>query len=318
MGFSQTLKEHGVDLRRTALTTLQVNIGKLCNQACSHCHVEAGPGKIRENMDARAIERIVQLIDQQKTIKTVDITGGAPELNPNFKSFVTQLRQRGLHVIDRCNLTVLFEQGQEDTAEFIRDQGLHVVASLPCYSQDNVDRQRGDGVFDKSIRALQLLNKLGYAKEPGLTLDLVYNPLGASLPAPQQDLEQSYKLKLRTDFSIEFNNLLTITNMPIKRFKRDLDRQGQTESYMNLLVENFNPVAAKEVMCNSLVSVGWDGTIYDCDFNQMLELPLRTKNRTIWSIESLDEMINTPITLADHCYGCTAGAGSSCSGSLTS
>ena len=314
--FQNTLNEKGLTVDRKPMEILQVNLGKLCNQACHHCHVEAGP-KRTEIMEKATIDRLLDLLDGAKGIHTVDLTGGAPELNPHFRYFVRALRQRGLGVIDRCNLTVLFEKGQEDTAVFLRDNQVEIVASLPCYSRENVDKQRGKGVFNKSIRGLQWLNELGYAQQgSGLTLTLVYNPVGAFLPPDQAKLEADYRAELRDLFQIEFSDLFTITNMPIKRFLHFLDRSGKLDEYMSLLIENFNPRAAEGVMCRNLVSIGWDGELYDCDFNQMLEIPLAFNKRTIWDIESLGDLVSESIAFADHCYGCTAGSGSSCGGSL--
>lgn len=312
--FAQTLKSNKFVLNRQPLKQLQINIGKLCNQTCFHCHVDSGPHKIKENMDFKTAERVVQLGKSCSSIETVDITGGAPELNPHFRYMVEEFRSQGRKVIDRCNLTVLFEKGQEDTAEFLAKNNVSVVASLPCYSKDNVDKQRGDGVFEKSIKALQNLNELGYGRNPNLTLDLVYNPLGPTLPPAQEKLEKDYKKLLYDEFKIEFNNLFTITNMPIKRFLFDLKRSGKLEEYMQLLVNSFNLQAAHSVMCRSFISISWDGKLFDCDFNQMLDIPVPNKNKDIWTIESLDEFMSGPIAMDDHCYGCTAGAGSSCVG----
>jgi radical SAM/Cys-rich protein len=315
-GFARTLKENSFTLNRTPLKQLQINVGKLCNQACFHCHVDAGPNKLRENMDQKTAERLVELAKGCDSIETVDLTGGAPELNPHFRYLASEFRKMGKNVIDRCNLTVLFEKGQEDTAQFLADNSISVVASLPCYSKDNVDKQRGDGVFEKSIKALQNLNELGYGRKDGLVLDLVYNPLGPTLPPPQEKLEKDYKKLLYDEFKIEFNNLFTITNMPIKRFLFDLKRSGKLEEYMQLLVSSFNLQAAENVMCRSFLSVSWDGKLYDCDFNQMLEIPVPSKNKDVWSVESLDQFSSGPIAMDDHCYGCTAGSGSSCGGSV--
>ncbi len=314
--FQKQLARHGLAVTRTPLEILQINVGKLCNQACHHCHVEAGP-KRAEIMDKKTVDRLFELLDHTPIIHTVDLTGGAPELNPHFRHLVAEIHKRKKNIIDRCNLTVLFETGQEDTANFLREYRVNVVASLPCYSKTNVDSQRGSGVFDKSIRALQLLNDLGYGKEnSGLELNLVYNPLSTFLPPSQDKLELSYKKELRELFGIEFNHLFTITNMPIKRFLNQLRQENKYEEYMALLLNNFNPTTAKSVMCRSLISIGWDGKIYDCDFNQMLEIPAGGKNHTIWDIESFDQINNQPIAFGDHCYGCTAGAGSSCGGKL--
>lgn len=318
--FSQKMADSNKDLKRRKITTVQVNIGKLCNQTCLHCHVESGPHKTRENMTATTVSRLLELIDKYEGVGLVDITGGAPELNPHFKDFVVGLRSRGIRVIDRCNLTVLFESGQEETPEFLAHHGVEVVASLPCYSSDNVDKQRGDGVFDKSIRGLQRLNQLGYGRpSSGLKLDLVYNPVGPHLPPSQKQLEKDYKKRLFDDFGIEFNGLFCITNMPIKRFLYDLKKQKKYEEYMQLLVDNFNPQAAESIMCRDLISVSWDGKIYDCDFNQMLSIPLgdrREETKTIFDIESISELESFPIATRSHCFGCTAGAGSSCGGAL--
>lgn len=314
--FVQTLKEHSIELRRGKITTLQVNIGWRCNQACHHCHVEAGPNRT-ENMDKNVIERLLYLLQKSPDIETVDITGGAPELNPYFREFVLAIRSMGKTVIDRCNLTVLYEKGQEATATFLADNNVQIVASLPCYSRDNVETQRGKGVFGKSIDGLLLLNGLGYAQEgSGLTLNLVYNPNGAFLPGDQAGLEIDYKQHLKEDFGIFFNNLYTITNMPIKRFAHYLEREGKMDEYMQLLIDNFNPLAAHDVMCKNLVSVRWDGQIYDCDFNQMLELPVGNQKTSIFDIENFED-VTSKIAVREHCYGCTAGSGSSCGGSLT-
>lgn len=315
--FSDTLRQHRLEVTRTPLEILQVNLTARCNIACHHCHVESGP-KRSEALDERGVARLIELMDTGESLTTLDLTGGAPELHPQFRQLVLAGRERGLTVIDRCNLTVLFEPGQEDTAEFLADSGADVAASLPCYTPENVDQQRGNGVFVGSIEALLQLNALGYG-QPGsdLILDLVYNPLGATLPPSQAALENDYRERLRDDFGIVFNRLFTITNMPIKRFLVDLERQGKLEEYMQLLVDNFNPQAALGVMCRNLVSVGWDGGLYDCDFNQMLDIDLGRERTTLWDIDSLDEIESGRIAFAEHCYGCTAGAGSSCGGALT-
>ncbi|MGE0527219.1 MAG: arsenosugar biosynthesis radical SAM (seleno)protein ArsS [Parachlamydiales bacterium] len=314
--FKETLSQHKLTVDRTPVEILQVNIGRLCNQACHHCHVEAGP-KRTENMDEETVDRAIELLEKSETIHTVDITGGAPELNPHFRKLVIAARKCDKSVIDRCNLTVLFEPGQEETALFLKEHGVRVVASLPCYSKDNVEKQRGRGVFDKSIEALKLLNSLGYGKEgSNLVLDLVYNPTGPSLPPAQEKLQKDYKVELKELFGIEFNSLFTITNMPIKRFLHDLQRAGKLDEYMELLANSFNPSAALGVMCRNLVSVSWEGELFDCDFNQMLELPLGAGRATLWTISSFDDLNEKPITFANHCYACTAGAGSSCGGAL--
>lgn len=313
--FAQQLKQRGLQLQRQSVHTLQVNIGKRCNQACNHCHVESGP-KHPDNMTADMVDQLLHLLEKSPDIHTVDITGGAPELNPYFRRFVTAIRQMNKQVINRCNLTVLFEEGQDDTAQFFADLGLKIVASLPCYSQMNVDEQRGNGVFDKSIKALKNLNALGYGQESsGLELDLVYNPTGAFLPPAQQQLQNDYTQQLKHDFDIVFNHLYSITNMPIKRFSHQLERDGKLYEYMQLLLENFNPEAVANVMCKNQISIGFDGAIYDCDFNQMLDMPIAGKSLNIQALQSFAE-IPVNIAVADHCFACTAGSGSSCGGSL--
>ena len=313
--FEKQLERHNLTLKRKRITTLQVNIGKRCNQACSHCHVESSPTRT-ENMTEDTVDRLIELLSKEPHIDTVDITGGAPELNPHFRRFVQSLRILNKTVIDRCNLTILFEPNQEDTAQFLVDHQVQIVASLPCYLEDNVDKQRGRGVFDKSIQALQHLNALGYGQpHSNLVLDLVYNPVSPHLPPPQSRLENDYKTYLQTHFGISFNQLYTITNMPIKRYREYLTRLGQLETYMNLLQENFNPNSVENVMCKHLVSIGWDGQIYDCDFNQMLEIPVGNSCLNIWDISALSD-IGSSIATRAHCYGCTAGSGSSCGGAL--
>ena len=314
--FLETLRSHHLRLERVPLEILQINVGKLCNQACLHCHVEAGP-KRKEIMGEKTVERLLELLADSSSIHTVDLTGGAPEMNPCFRFLVSGVKKLKKEVIDRCNLTVLFEKGQEDTAEFLREMRVQVVASLPCYSKENVDQQRGHGVYDKSILGLKRLNDLGYGKEDtGLILNLVYNPLGAFLPPAQADLELEYKAELKSLFGIDFSQLFTITNMPIKRFLRELERNQKAGEYRDLLLASFNPKSVEALMCRNQLSIGWDGQIFDCDFNQMLELPVAGKTRSIWEIESLAELESGPIAVDSHCYGCTAGAGSSCGGAL--
>ncbi|MBF97330.1 MAG: hypothetical protein CFH34_01591 [Alphaproteobacteria bacterium MarineAlpha9_Bin4] len=313
--FNKTLKENNINLLRKSVSTLQVNMGKLCNQACKHCHVEAGP-KRTEMMDMNIISQILRLLKKTRSIKVIDITGGAPELNSNFKYFVRQLRKMQLHVIDRCNLTVLHEKGQEETADFLAKNHVEIIASLPCYTEQNVEKQRGKGVFVKSIKSLRSLNSLGYGKgNKNLKLNLVYNPLGAFLPPNQKNLESEYKKFLKSEFKIFFDNLFSLTNMPIKRFSHFLEKNNKLNAYMNLLYSNFNPNAAKSVMCKDLISVSWNGLIYDCDFNQMLEIPIASKFKNIFAINSFNE-VTQKIATKDHCFGCTAGSGSSCGGSL--
>jgi radical SAM/Cys-rich protein len=304
-------------IRRARLETLQVNLGYKCNQTCLHCHVNAGP-KRTEVMGRNTIEQLLAFIDTS-AVKTLDLTGGAPELNPHFRDFVSAARRRGLEVIDRCNLTVLLEPGQQDTARFLADNRVKVVASLPCYIRDNVDKQRGNGTFDLSLEALRLLNTLGYGQAgSGLILELVFNPQGASLPPEQQALEQDYKQHLAEHYGIVFNRLLTLTNMPINRFGSTLVSRGEFTSYMNLLKTAHLDNNTAAVMCRSLISVDWKGYVYDCDFNQMLDMPLQVDHRPRLHITDLTavELDNQPIKVADHCYACTAGQGSSCGGAL--
>ncbi|MFL6449565.1 MAG: arsenosugar biosynthesis radical SAM (seleno)protein ArsS [Bryobacteraceae bacterium] len=315
--FASALHLHGFDaLRRVRVDTLQINLGKVCNQACHHCHVDAGP-KRTESMDPRTAERVIALLQNTREVETVDITGGAPELNPNFRTLVEESRRLQKRVIDRCNLTILLEPGQEDLLEFLRNQEVAIIASLPCYTAENVDKQRGRGVFERSIRALQLLNEAGYGKpDSGLQLDLVFNPGGASLPPAQQALEHEYKHRLRDNFGIEFGRLLTITNMPISRFSAQLVRLGKQEQYRQLLANSFNPGTIEHLMCRSLISVSWDGRLYDCDFNQMLGMPTM-RRVSIWDLDSYSRLARDGIQVGEHCFGCTAGAGSSCGGQLS-
>ncbi len=315
--FDDKLRQYGIYVNRTTLKTIQINMGKLCNQFCAHCHVDAGPGRT-EIMSAETADQIVNLLTNTPSIEIVDFTGGAPELNPAFRSLVARSRSLGLRVMDRCNLTVLFVKGQEDLTAFLKDNSVEIVASMPCYSRENVDTQRGKGIFDKSIDALRRLNSVGYGREgSGLRLDLVYNPGGAFLPSFQEGLEKQYKKELREKFGIDFNHLYTITNMPIKRWKDYLEHTGQMERYRELLICAFNPETVDSLMCRTLISVGWDGRLYDCDFNQMLEIPIGGHCRTLWDIESFGEFNQGSIATGTHCFGCTAGAGSSCGGSLT-
>ena len=308
-------------LRRGTLTTLQVNLGYRCNQTCVHCHVNAGPNRT-EMMDSASLDLVIEVL-QARFIQVLDLTGGAPELNDGFRELIRRARALGVHVMDRCNLTILFEPGQEGLAEFLAQQQVEVVASLPCYSMDNVDKQRGKGVFDKSIAALQQLNALGYGKPgSGLKLSLVYNPQGPTLPPGQRQLQADYKRELMAHFGIEFNELFVITNMPIQRFGSMLISKGQFNSYMQLLRDSFSEPNHAAVMCRSLISVDWQGYLYDCDFNQQLNLPLPTGDAVrVAARPHLRDLLaqdpaNRPIRTAEHCYGCTAGQGSSCGGAL--
>lgn len=314
--FSATLARHGAaPLRRTPLRELQINLGRLCNQACTHCHVDAGP-KRTEIMTWQTMQRILTWAAQRGTTQ-VDITGGAPELNPNFRRFVDGFLALRANVTVRCNLTVLLEPRQQDLATWYAERRVRLVASLPCYTEKNVDAQRGHGVFGKSIVALRRLNEAGYARAPELTLDLVYNPGGAFLPGNQAQLETEYKKRLHDGFGLAFSRLLTLANLPINRFAHFLDRTGQYEQYVQLLADNFNPATVPELMCRHLLSVDWLGRVYDCDFNQMLDMPLAGRApRHLWDIDP-SQLADQCIATGTHCFGCTAGAGSSCGGALT-
>lgn len=304
-------------LTRDALTTLQVNLTYRCNQRCLHCHVNAGPNRT-ESMSDEVIELLYAVIDSH-AVETLDLTGGAPEMHPRFRAIVEHARQQGLRVIDRCNLTILSEPGYSDLAAFLADQGVEISASLPCYSRDNVDQQRGDGVFARSIAGLQQLNALGYGQtDSGLLLNLVYNPQGPSLPPPQQSLQADYQQHLWEDFGIRFNQLHTITNQPIARFGSTLVSKGQFNTYMTLLKDNFSSDNLPGLMCRNTVSVDWQGYLYDCDFNQMLDLPMPTLARDRSHVRDLLEaqLQGRPIATRDHCFACTAGQGSSCGGAL--
>lgn len=304
-------------IQRAALSTLQVNLGYKCNQQCLHCHVNAGPNRT-EMMDAAAVDLVLSVL-KARSIQTLDLTGGAPELNQHFRRLVQSARALGVHVIDRCNLTILSEPGQEDLAAFLANEGVEVVASLPCYSVANVDRQRGDGVFDRSIAGLKQLNALGYAQEgTGLVLNLVYNPQGPSLPPPQGALEADYKRELAQHFGIQFNHLFALTNMPVQRFGSTLISKGTFQTYMQLLKGAYQPQNLTTVMCNSMLSVDYQGDLYDCDFNQMLGLTARLNGAAKPHLRDLLQHtgVGETIRVADHCYGCTAGQGSSCGGAL--
>ncbi len=315
VSFTQNLRIHGCEsLRRAPLRELQINVGRLCNQACNHCHVDAGP-KRTEIMTWETMQAIIDWAARAR-IDSVDITGGAPEINPNFRRLVDAFIDIGAKVTSRCNLTVLLEPGQEDLATWYAARRVRLVCSLPCYSQSNVDAQRGKGVFSKSIAALRRLNAHGYGHDDRLVLDLVYNPGGTTLPPPQAKLEQDYKQRLLDNFGIRFNKLLTLTNLPINRFAHYLDRSGQRETYQKLLVDNFNPDTVADLMCRHLLSVDWLGRVYDCDFNQMLDLPLAARrHRYLWQIDA-DALVDSAIAVGNHCFGCTAGNGSSCGGAL--
>ncbi|MEK6605474.1 MAG: arsenosugar biosynthesis radical SAM (seleno)protein ArsS [Nitrospirota bacterium] len=316
--FDETLAERGhAPLGALRIDTLQVNVGKLCNQTCTHCHVDAGPART-EIMTRETADAVVSVVRRHPELRTVDITGGAPEMNPHFEYLVEQCRAMGRHVMDRCNLTVFFVRDKQHLPKFLADHQVEVIASLPCYLEENVDQQRGKGVYGRSIEALRLLNALGYGREgTGLALSLVYNPLGPKLPPPQADLEADYKDELAKRFGIRFNRLYTITNMPISRFLDDLHRSGQYETYMETLITSFNPASVDGLMCRSLINVNWDGRLSDCDFNQMLDLPVEgAAPQTIHEFD-LARLARRRVVTGMHCYGCTAGAGSSCGGAIS-
>jgi len=304
-------------LRRTRLETLQVNLGYRCNQSCLHCHVNAGPNRT-ESMSRETVADVTAFLGVSG-VRRLDLTGGAPELNPHFRELVLRARELGVHVVDRCNLTVLEEPGQEGLAEFLAHQQVEVVASLPCYLEENVDRQRGRGVFERSLRGIARLNALGYGAEgSGLALNLVYNPQGPSLPPAQDRLEAEYKRILAEQHGVRFNHLYTLANMPIQRFGSTLVSKGRFDEYMALLKGAHREENLGAVMCRSLISVDWQGRVYDCDFNQMLGLPLVVKGRERIQLSDLigRDLEGNPIAVRDHCYGCTAGQGSSCGGAL--
>ena len=317
--FATKLAEHSLPLRHTKTEVLQVNVGKVCNLTCVHCHVNAGP-KRKEIMSRATIDRVVDWF-AKTDIPKIDITGGAPEMIPDFKYLIERVKalkpQR--HVIDRCNLTILLQPGYEDYAEFMFRHEVEIIASMPCYSAENVNAQRGEGVFDDSIKAMQLLNSLGYGIDPRLPLHLVYNPNGAFLPPLQSELEADYKRELKQHFGIVFNKLYTITNLPIARFASYLKNNNKLDEYMELLIENFNVATIDGLMCRNTISVGWRGEVFDCDFNQMLHMQWRDDERPLWLWQVDPEQVeNRPVMTGDHCFGCTAGAGSSCGGALLS
>ena len=312
--FHEVLNSNNLSLKHGQTNELQINLGKLCNLACHHCHVDAGP-KRTEIMTWSVMEKIL-VWAKAANISRVDLTGGAPEMNPHFREFCAELISMGVQITSRCNITVMFEPGQEDLAQWYADNKIRLVCSLPCYTADNVDAQRGKGVFDKSIAGLLKLNKLGYGTDPKLSLDLVYNPGGAFLPPPQLSLEQDYRRMLGENFGIVFSSLLAITNIPINRFAHALKRDGELVEYQNLLVNNFNANTVGNLMCKSLINLDWEGRVFDCDFNQMLDIPLAGgEQRYLWDI-AIDDVEGMPIATNRHCFGCTAGAGSSCGGVL--
>ncbi|MGE3239488.1 MAG: arsenosugar biosynthesis radical SAM (seleno)protein ArsS [Pirellulales bacterium] len=314
--FERAISNSGIEaLRPKGIFVLQVNVGRLCNQTCHHCHVDAGPDR-RESMSRETAEACIRALAATE-IRTLDITGGAPEMNPNFRYLVEEGRRLGRHVIDRCNLTILTTPGFEDLAQFLATNQVEVVASLPCYLEDNCDRQRGNGVFKRSIQGLKLLNELGYGRSNSeLKLTLVYNPVGPVLPPPQETLETDYRRELSIRYGIEFTRLITITNMPISRFLDDLLVSGSFDEYMHTLVAVFNPATVEGLMCRSMISVDWQGRLFDCDFNQMLELPIGFAEPPTIHDFDLGKLLYRRIATGRHCFGCTAGVGSSCQGSV--
>ena len=315
--FQQNLEQFDLyPLKPSQIEVFQVNIGKMCNQVCKHCHVDAGPDR-KEIMTRETMQQCIDVLKVNPQLKIVDITGGAPELNVNFRWFAAEIKKLDIHVIVRCNLTIIVANKKYyDLPAFYKQHNLEVVSSLPFYTQDRTDRQRGNGVFEDSIKALKMLNAVGYGKnETGLILNLVYNPAGAFLPPSQQSLEREYKQALMERYDIEFNNLFAITNLPISRFLDYLLQSGNYESYMEKLVNAYNPVAAANVMCRNTISIGWDGYLYDCDFNQMLELKVNCSSRHINEFNIM-QLNGREIVIGQHCYGCTAGAGSSCGGAV--
>jgi radical SAM/Cys-rich protein len=313
VSFEKTLADHRLALKRQSPRVLQVNTGKMCNLTCVHCHVNAGPHR-KEIMTLATVDRILDWLRDTK-IEVVDLTGGTPEMMPHFRHLVESIRGMGREVMDRCNLTILNEPGYEWVANFHAAHDVHIVASMPCYCPENVNAQRGEGVFDSSIKALQALNALGYGQDPKLKLDLVFNPIGAQLPPEQGELQADYKRELEQHFGIVFDQLFAITNMPIARYTSYLKRQGRYEDYMQLLLESFNPGSIHGLMCRDTISVGWEGDLFDCDFNQQLGMQHgpKSKPERLWDLD-LEDWETRPIKTGVHCYGCTAGQGSSCGG----
>lgn len=316
--FQEKLQDIGLNpLTPTEIEIFQINVGKMCNQVCKHCHVDAGPDR-KEIMTRETMQQCLDVLAANPSLKTVDLTGGAPEMNPDFRWFVTEIKKLDRHIIVRSNLTIIrANKKYYDLPQFFKDNDVEVTSSLPFYTQDRTDRQRGDGVFEDSIKALQMLNEVGYGVEgTGLTLNLVYNPAGAFLPPPQETLEREFKTALKKDFDIEFNALYVITNLPISRYLDYLLVSGNYESYMEKLIGAFNPGAASNVMCRNTISIDWQGYLYDCDFNQMLDLKVNCNSKHISDFD-LNTLLSREIIIDQHCYGCTAGAGSSCGGQTT-
>lgn len=316
-GFIKTMSDHGnFPLKPKTLEILQINLGYLCNLECTHCHVDASPRR-KETTPMDILNKCLAVIDETPSIHTVDLTGGAPEMNPHFKWFIEELGSRNVEVLVRSNLTILVEGKFKTYPEFLAKHKVTIVSSLPCYTEQNTDAQRGDGVFNKSVKALQILNGYGYGTDPELKLHLVYNPGGASIAPNQAKLKLDYQRELKSNYNIVFNELYTITNLPISRFLEYLSNEGMLEDYVVLLANSFNPAAAKEVMCTNTLSVDWNGNLFDCDFNQILKLPVAVKNaKNIMDFDN-EELSKRNIVVNNHCFGCTAGEGSSCQGALT-
>jgi len=303
-------------IKKESIDTLQINIGYKCNQACKHCHVNSSPSRT-EMMSEKILDLIPKIINKFN-IKTLDITGGAPEMNPNFKKLILSLKNQNINIIDRCNLTIFFEKGYGDLPDFLAENKVIITASLPCYEKENVEKQRGSGVFDKSINAIKILNNLGYGKtDTGLVLNLVYNPINPTLPPPQEKLEDDYKKALYEKYNITFNNLYTITNMPINRYADFLKMTGELEKYFELLANNFNQQNLKNLMCKKTISIDWEGQIYDCDFNQQLKLKSESGPKNLYELLDYASSFDYEIAAKNHCFACTAGSGSSCGGSLS-
>lgn len=313
--FERTVADSGVALQRSLPEILQLNVGKLCNLTCQHCHVNAGP-KRKEIMTGETVDKILNWYEKTD-IPILDLTGGSPEMIPDFRRLVETVRgfQKPRRVMDRLNATIINEPGFEWLPEFLADNQVEIVASMPCYAPENVNEQRGDGVFDSSISAFQILNDLGYGRDPNLVLNFVYNPNGSFLPPAQAQLEADYKIEMKKHFDIDFNSLYCIANMPISRFASYLKRNGELQNYLDLLRESFNPATIDGLMCRNTISVSWEGEVYDCDFNQMMQMP-QGEGLYVWDLD-VAKFINRPILTANHCFGCTAGSGSSCGGSLS-
>lgn len=315
--FVRTIAELGLEFNRHRVDTIQVNMGRLCNQSCTHCYMEASSTRRKQNMGPGVVNRLLEILQSSRQVRKIDITGGAPELNPYFKELVTCARKIGIEVVIRSGLTLLVDPEQDDLIDFLKKQHVHIIGSFPSMDVSEFEKQRGKGTFLKAIEALKALNFATYGRiDSPLRLDLVMNATGFELPGAQFVLESQFKKQLMELYKVTFHRLFVMNNMPIKRWAKELERKGKFGEYMSSLAQNFNPKVVDSVMCRHVVAVGWEGRLFDCDFNQSLEIPLGRKRRTIWDIESFDELVDFPIALANHCYGCTAGAGSSFCGSL--